>query len=136
MRTPRIFLAVTVGLALCLGGCSYYKTVTDAFSSLSQAKVSPKAIIIAANTFNALEATATNYIEQKRCDGKNGPFCRNPSAMAVIVPAIRSGRGARDELIAFMKAHPGQLGPQGTFDALTSANTVLQKTFDLYRVNG
>lgn len=137
MRFARHLFAFGLLCALVapIGGCAQYQAVRDGWSALTGATVSPKAVIVAANAFDALEATATNYLTLKRCDGRNGPLCRDPKATAIIVPAVRSGRAARDELIQFVKDHPGQLGPTGPFDVLKSATATLKQTLDIYRTN-
>lgn len=115
-----------------LAGCG---TVTNLYNAATGATVSPTAVIVAANSFDALEATATNYIRLKKCSATSGPICRNPDAVAAIVPAIRSGRVARNNLEQFLQDHPGALGPQGLYDALQESIDTLRKAFAQYGVN-
>lgn len=124
-------LAIALTLAFGLMGCAQ---VQNAWTTLTGAQVSPQAVIVAANTFDALEATATNYLRLRKCTGTNGPVCRDPAATAKIIPAIRAGRVARNNLEQFLKDHPGQLGPSGLYDALVTANTTLQGVFAQYNV--
>lgn len=111
-------------LALSLGGCASLNTFKDkvetAWSVVTQASVSPQAVIIAANAFDGLEATATNYLTLTRCNGTKA-ICRDPGATKKLIPVIRSGRTARDKLIQFLDEHPGQLGDKGLYDALNAA---------------
>lgn len=112
-------------LLLALGGCAALQKAENAFSTLSGASVSPEAVVVAANTFDALEATATNYLRLKKCSPSTGPVCRNPDATKVLIPAIQNARKARNDLEDFLTDHPGQLGPQGLYDALQlSINTI------------
>lgn len=122
----RLLIALVV--ALSLSGCA-------ALAQIASVKVDPKLVLVAANTFNALEATATNYIRLPACTPDNRPVCREPEVVAIIIPAVYSGRTARNSLIAFYKKYPNvPLGPQGLFDALTSSNTVLQQIFAQHKI--
>ncbi len=140
------FLSVAaIALAIFLGGCATNPDGTptligkleNAAASITQATVDPQAIIIAANTFDALEATGKNYINPKlnpRCNGANGPVCRDPGVTAQINAAIRSGRVARNNAKQFLRDHPGQLGTQGLLDALNAAVSTLQSIFIQYNI--
>lgn len=132
MRKLFLAIALTLGVA----GCGTIETVRQAYQAVVQVKVSPTAIIVAANTFNAMEATATNYLRLPRCTGTNGPVCRSPVATAKLIPAIRSGRVARDNAIDFIEKHPGELGPQGLYDALKTSVETLRIIFSQYNVGG
>lgn len=125
--------ALAAGLsALALtGGCAQLE---NAWNAATGASVSPQVVIVAANSFDALEATATNYITLPACTGSNGPVCADPAAVAKIVPAVRAGRIARDNLEAFLAAHPDELGPSGLYDALTGAISTLQGAFAQFNV--
>lgn len=115
----RIILTCT--LAFSLSGCAALGKLDTAIGVLTGATVSPQAVIIASNTFDALEATATNYLRLKKCNGTNGPVCRDPAVTVKLVPAVISARNARNALEGFLKAHPGELGPSGLYDALQQA---------------
>lgn len=121
-------------IALTIGALSGCAQLQNDWNLLTGASVSPTAIIVAGNSFDALEATATNYLRLKRCSGSNGPICRDPGATKVIIPAIRSGRIARINIEQFMKDHSGQLGPQGLYDSLLAANSTLQGVFAQYKI--
>lgn len=130
----RILIVCT--LALALTGCSTFGKIETAFGVLTGATVSPQAVVIAANTFDALEATATNYLRLKKCIGANGPVCRDPGATKVLIPAVQEARGARNDLEAFLKAHPGQLGPSGLYDALQTAIARVESIVKQYNIRG
>lgn len=125
----KIFLALT--LAVSLAGCA---TFTKTWDAVTGATVSPAAVIVAANAFDALEVTATNYLRLKKCTGTNGPVCRDPAATAKIIPAVRSGRVARNNLEQFLKDNPGALGPAGLYNALTASINTLQGVIAVYNV--
>src|SRR5258708_7706332 len=81
----KFYAGATVALALMLGACapgSFGAKVEGIYSAFTGATVSPAAIIISANAYDALEVTAKNYVNpqlNKRCDGSNGPLCRDPN---------------------------------------------------------
>jgi hypothetical protein len=120
-------------LALSLGACAN-NPFTKVWTTITGSTVDPTTVIVAANSFDALEATATNYLTLKRCTGTNGPICRNPVATAKIIPAIRSGRVARNNLEQFMKDNPGQLGPSGLYNALVASINTLQSVYATYNI--
>lgn len=125
-------LLIAATLALSLVGCA---NLQNAYNTVTGASVSPTAVYVAANSFDAVEVTATNYLRLKKCSPSSGPVCRDPAATAKIIPAVRSGRVARNNLLAFMKANPGQLGPVGLYNALTSATQTLQQVEATYGVS-
>ena len=134
----KIFLIAV--LAISLGGCStpFGERLSSFFEAIkvgSSATVSPEAIYVAANAYDAVEVTATNYLTLKRCPNQ-APFCRSPAATKVLIPAIRAGRVARDNALPFVTDHPGQLGAKGLYDALTTATDSIQKILNQYKVTG
>ena len=124
-------LIIAAALALSIAGCA---NLQNAYSTLTGASVSPTAVYVAANSFDAVEATATNYLRLKRCTGSNGPVCRDPKATAQIIPAVRAGRVARTNLENFLAQNPGQLGPTGLYNALNSATATLQAIYSQYHI--
>lgn len=139
LRSLRLFaVAALIGLvAPSLGACTTFTQKFEAVASaVSGATVDPQAVLIASNTFDGLQRTATNYLRLKRCSAVSGPICRSPEATKKIIPAIRAGRVARNNLQLFLKQHPGALGPQGLYDSLQAAITTLQSVFDTYNIGG
>ncbi len=118
-------------LALNLTACA---NIQNAWQAATSATVSPTVVVVSANTFDALEVTATNYLRLPKCNSTS-VVCRNPTATAKIIPAIRSGRVARNNLEQFMKDHPGQLGSQGSYDALKASIATLQDIFSQYNIH-
>lgn len=131
----KIFLVLAV--ALTLSGCAGTKLgdFISTVESVATGTVSPEAIYIARNAFDAVEVSATNYLTLKRCP-TNAPFCRNPEATKQLIPAIRSGRDARNAATLFLKQHPNQLGSQGLYDALTQATATIKQILARYNVGG
>lgn len=117
--------------ALSLGACS---TLQNDFAIITGATVSTAAVSVAGNSFDALEATATNYLKLARCSGSNGPICRDPKATAALIPAVRGARIARNNLESFLVANPGQLGPSGLYNALSTSLNTLEAIFSQYNV--
>ncbi len=123
--------AMAGALLLLVGGCA---NIQNAYDTLTGVTVSPTAVYVAVNAFDAVEASATNYLRLPRCK-TTGPavVCRSPAATAAIIPAVRSGRVARNNLRQFLKDHPGQLGPKGLYDALTGTTATLQSVLGTYK---
>ena len=132
----RVLLAamLTVG-ALVVSGCAVTDPIGSAYTVLTETKVSREAVVVARNAFNAAEVTATNYLSLRRCTGTNDPVCRDPALRAPIVAAVRAGRDARNRLTAFMNEHPGELGPQGLYDALRASTSAIQGLVATYKAN-
>jgi hypothetical protein len=105
-----------------------------ALKTLSGATVSPTAIVVAANAFDAVKATATNYIAY--CTPNPSPAGCNDAAIQKLIPAVRAGTSARDALEQFQADHPGQLGNKGVFDALTAATTTVKAIIAEYSLKG
>jgi hypothetical protein len=121
-------LAVIV-LALSLGGCA---STISAIEKLESKQVTPSAVLIAGNAFDAAVPIAEAWIRLPRCTGSNGPACRSTSA-AKVIKAVRQGRVARANLEQFFADHPGQLGPQGLYDAFQAAIATLNNEVTLAR---
>ena len=135
--TRRLHLmALAVALAVTLGGCSTLQTIKTAWQAATEVKVSPTAVILAADAFNAIEASATVYLRQAKCTGPAKPTCRDPGVTRKIKPAILEGRKARDALIAFLEAHPGQLGDKGLYDALQASIGTAKSVMTTYGIGG
>lgn len=130
-------ILVVIALSLTLSGCAgtrlgdFIATVQSAATGT----VSPEAIYIARNAFDTVEVSATNYLLLKRCP-TNAPFCRDPAATKQLIPAIRSGRDARNAASLFLKQHPNQLGTQGLYDALTTSTSTIKQILARYNVGG
>lgn len=114
-------LVLLLALLPALGGCATVARLEAAWQSVKSATVSPAGVVVTAKIFDALEATATNYLKLNRCSATSGPICRSPAVTPRLVQAVHDGRAARNSLLAFQQAHPGQLGDQGVYDALQAA---------------
>lgn len=113
--------AFVISVALVLPGCA---KLQQAYESVSTAKVPPKLILVAANSFNAAKATATNYI--RYCTPNPAPAgCNDKVIRGTLIPNMKAGTVARDKLEDFMDNNPGQLGPKGTYDALVASTDII-----------
>lgn len=121
-------------LSLSLAGCASLERLKQTVEAVGEFTVSPEAVIIASNTFDALEITATNYLKLKSCRKIPSNICRDPTATALIIPAIRSGRVARNDLQQFLAEHPNQLGPSGGFDALNASISTIKGILSQYKI--
>src|SRR5476651_1542745 len=122
-----------LGLTLAFGLVACAQLQND-LAVLTSTQVTVTTVTVAGNTFDALEATATAYLRLPRCSGTNGPACRDPGATAKIIPAVRSGRVARNNLEQFFTDHPGQLGSQGLYDVLQASIATLQGVISTYHI--
>lgn len=130
-------LAAIIIVGSLLTGCTTFgQKLEGVVSAVTGATVDPQAVIVASNAFDGLERTATNYLTLKKCSAVSSPICRDVKATKAIIPAIRSGRVARNNLQAFLVQHPGQLGPQGLYDSLQAAISTLQSVFSQYSIGG
>jgi hypothetical protein len=106
----------------------------QAFQAAGDATVSPTAINISANIALGLQSTAKIYLRLPRCNGSNGPICRDPGATPEIGKAVLAMRKARIAATGFVRAHPGQLGPSGLYDGLQAAISTVSDIFTHYDV--
>lgn len=122
----KVLLALS--FLLVLGGCA---RVSEALSAATTVTVPDKSVYVAVNTFDALKVTATNYLSLPKC----GKFpCYSMEAKAKIVPAVRAGTIARNNIERFRREHPGELGLKGDYDALTGSVDTLKAIYALYNV--
>lgn len=128
-------LTLIIIIALALSGCATFERLKQTAEAIGEFTISPQSIVIASNAFDALEVTATNYLKLKSCRKATTIICRDATATALIIPAIRSGRVARNNLQQFLVDHPNQLGPTGAFDVLNTSISTIQNIFAQYKVN-
>ena len=123
----KLFIALT--LALSLGACA---NLQNAYNTVTGASVSPDTVYVARNAFDALEVTSTNYIRYCTVH-RNASGCYD-QAIKQLIPAVRSGRVARNNLTQFQKDNPGALGPSGLYNALVTATNTLQQIQSQYNI--
>lgn len=116
---------------LALGGCT---ELQSAYNVVTGASVTPAQVYIAANAFDTVEATATNYLKLPPCTTGGPTLCRSASAVNAIVPAIRSGRVARNNLEAAVNTGNGAPIAASLYSALTAQTTTLQTIIAQYGI--
>lgn len=115
---------IAIGLALWLGGCAQLGLLRDAINYAEGVTVTPQAILIASNAFNALEGTATNYFN----------YCRSRLVESVcsadnrrkVIKGVRAGRAARTTLEGYFDKNAA--APAVVYNALIDAIAVLRLT--------
>jgi pyrimidine deaminase RibD-like protein len=126
-------LASVAALALALSGCS---TVTTLYGELSATTIPPQTALVAANSFDVIETTATAYLSLPACGSVGATIaCRNAAAVAKIVPSIRAGRVARNGVEALLRANSGAAIPVATYNTLQSAVATLQGVYAAYNIS-
>ena len=110
--------------ALALAGCVTADTTVTT--------ITPQQVYVGANAFDAVEATATKYLQLPLCPG--AAVCRTAKVTNLIVPPVRLGRQARNALEAYVKSHPGSPIPVSLATALSAQVSALQAIFTQYGI--
>jgi len=84
--------------ALALSGCAALHTIENVYTYASTATVQPQTIIVAANAFDAAEATATQWLLY--CRAHQGACAKE--TRRTVIRAVRSGRAARNQLETYL----------------------------------
>lgn len=116
--------------ALALGACSNLQTL---YGEVTSTSISPQAALAAANAFDAVETTATAYLSLPACGGA-AIACRNATAVANIVPAVRSGRAARNAIEGLLQTSNGGPIPVANYNTLEAAIQTLQSTYAQFSI--
>ena len=112
-------LLLAVSLVLALGGCT---NLQNAWQMITSASVSPTQIIVAANSFDAAEASATQYLLYCKATVPVPTYCALKTRQ-IVVAAVRAGRTARNGLEPYIVS--GTAGPSALFNTMvTSINTL------------
>jgi hypothetical protein len=120
-------------LAVALGGCDTMRKASEAWQAVQSAEVSPRAVNITVNAYNGVVRTATNYVRLPPCQTTTSKVCSDDRAVALITPAVRSGRIARDELLAVIERSPTvSISKAGAYDTLEGAVNVIRGTLQQY----
>lgn len=108
-----------VFLVLSLGGCATLQTTWNMITGVS---VSPTQIIIAANAFDAGEASATQYLIYCKANAAVS-YCALKTRQAVV-KAVRAGRVVRNQLEPYIVS--GTAGPAALYNTLIATVQTLQ----------
>lgn len=107
-------------LALPLGACASLQT---AWSVVTGVSVSPTQIIVAANAFDAGEASATQYLLYCKATVPAPTYCALATRQAVV-KAVRAGRITRNQLEPYIVS--GTAGPAALYNTLIATVQSLQ----------
>lgn len=107
-------------LSLSLGACA---SLQKDWAIITGATVSPTQIIVAANAFDAAEATATQYLLFCKAASPVPSYCALATRQAVV-SAVRAGRAARAQLEPYVVS--GTAGPSAIYNTLIAVVTQLQ----------
>lgn len=122
--------ATAIALSFLLVGCSadFQKKLdlaSGAYTFATEATVPAAVVVPVANTFDILKAGATNYgrycIQQRMA-----PSICSADIRRIVVKAVRSGTGARDQLKASLRS--GTPAAASIFNVLVAAVNGLQAT--------
>ncbi len=118
MRKHIIAIALAIGLAGCANVQGIYTLATTATVPAGE-------VVIAANAFDALKATAINYAQYCIAQKFPKPVCSASNRRSVI-KAVNSGTAARVQLEASINT--GQPALSTIYNVLISAVTALQSS--------
>jgi len=107
-------------LVLLLGGCA---TLTQTWDVITGTEVSATQILVAANAFDAGEASATQYLMFCKATVPAPSYC-GLSTRKTVVTAVRVGRAARSQLEPYIVS--GAAGPAALYNTLVATITTLQ----------
>lgn len=143
MKMIKIAVAA-VALSLALGGCAqlqqWTQGIKDAYTAVSQAKVSYKYALAGVATFNSLEDAGRVYLSLPTCTASSGPVCHDRHATRQIGAAFQAGRIARDAVLGYIKSNPCSatscpLMPQGVYKGLSGVIDTLRAVYTQYNVS-
>lgn len=111
-------IIVLLVVALAATGCSKtFQTWQSVYQQVTSATVTPQQIYLATNTFDGVEATATQYLLY--CKGHLTSDLCDSLDRRVVFRAVRSGRAARDKLKEYRVA--GTNAPAAVYNTLVAA---------------
>jgi len=113
-------LLATLALALSLGGCAGLTALTTA----STTTVTSTQAITAANTFDAIESTATGYLIY--CKSSPTAAACTSSSRQTVIQAVRAGRSARNQIETSLANNASITS--AVYNALIAAVTTLQSS--------
>lgn len=114
-------LLIIAALTISLGGCA---TFEKDWAIITGTTVSPTQILIAANAFDAGEASATQYLLY--CKANAAVSACALKTRQTVVSAVRAGRVARNQLEPYIVS--GTAGPTAIYNTLVATVTSLQST--------
>ena len=125
-------------LALCalpLAGCNTLEQDYAAVEVAYGTSASPQLALAAANSFDALETVATGYLQLPLCGASAPVTCRTLAASKAIVPAVRSGRAARNAIETLLSQNSGAAIPIARLNTLNAAISALDAVYANYHIS-
>src|ERR1700688_1096278 len=113
-------LLLIIPLLFTLGACASLQT---AWSVVTGVSVSPTQIIVAANAYDAGEASATQYLLYCKAAVPAPSYCALATRQSVV-KTVRAARAARNALEPYIVS--GTAGPAALYNTLVAAVTPLQ----------
>lgn len=139
MRKVLLALALSLALSGCttsgLFGTKLSQDISNIGNLLSGVTVTPQAVIIAGNSVDALQDTATAYLRLPLCRTGGSPICRERAATAPIRRTVLAMRAARNSLEEYLAAHPGSSPPATLYERVTAAVSALSAVITQYRAD-
>ncbi len=111
---------IVLPLLLTLGACASLQT---AWNVVTGSEISATQILVAANAFDAGEASATQYLMFCKATVPAPSYCAL-STRKTVVTAVRAGRAARTQLEPYIVS--GTAGPAALYNTLVATITTLQ----------
>lgn len=117
-------LILALGIVLSLGACAELQKLRTVYQEVSSATVTPQQIYIAANTFDGVQATATQYLNYCRANLTTA-IC-SADNRRIVIRGVRAGRAARNQLETYLTQ--GTAAPAAIYNTLVAAITNLQQS--------
>lgn len=124
----RSYLAIGA-TALTLGGCAFLANLPGALSGNS---VPTAQVRTAIDAYSIAEVSAQKYIDY--CTPKVEPIGCSDVAVETLISAIRAGNIAKKQMLVFMAANPGALGPANYYNAIVGAETTINQVAAQYNI--
>jgi|SRR5882724_2440026 len=118
------FIALTL-LAFTLSGCAGLQTLQTVYTAATTATVPANDVVVVANAFDALKATATNYGNYCIAQNFPRPVC-SASNRRVVIKSVNAGTAARVQLEASITT--GQPAVASVYNALIAAVNALTQS--------
>lgn len=112
---------IATSLAGCAGELSRLRAV---YTIVTEATVSPQAVLVAANAFNAIEGTATQYLIY--CKSNLSTSVCSASNRRGVIKYVRTGRAARNQLESSIETNSS--APSAIYNTLVAAINFLNSS--------
>ena len=106
--------------------------LTLAACNQSAITVTPQQAVEAVTAVNAIELTGRNYLTWPLCPG--AVLCRTQVASANVATGVRTLYAAKNAVLAYLSANPGQPLPVTLTEALSASVVALQALYAKYGV--